>query len=147
MKIGLCSDHRGYYLKNVLVEKLKKDGYEVIDYGTDSEESVDFPDFAFKLGDAIVSGEVEKGIAVCGTGIGMSIALNKTRGVICAKINNVSEAMFCRSHNNANCIAMSEDISEEAAYEMVIKFITTPFSNIEKYRRRNKKIYDRENNA
>ena len=77
----------------------------------------------------------------------MSIALNKTRGVICAKINNVSEAMFCRSHNNANCIAMSEDISEEAAYEMVIKFITTPFSNIEKYRRRNKKIYDRENNA
>lgn len=147
MKIGLCSDHRGYYLKNVLVEKLKKDGYEVIDYGTDSEESVDFPDFAFKLGDAIVSKEVEKGIAVCGTGIGMSIALNKTRGVICAKINNVSEAMFCRSHNNANCIAMSEDISEEAAYEMVIKFITTPFSNIEKYRRRNKKIYDRENNA
>ena len=130
-----------------MVEKLKKDGYEVIDYGTDSEESVDFPDFAFKLGDAIVSKEVEKGIAVCGTGIGMSIALNKTRGVICAKINNVSEAMFCRSHNNANCIAMSEDISEEAAYEMVIKFITTPFSNIEKYRRRNKKIYDRENNA
>jgi len=147
MKIGLCSDHRGYYLKNILVEKLKRDGYEVIDYGTDSEESVDFPDFAFKLGDAIVSGEVEKGIAVCGTGIGMSIALNKTKGVICAKINNVSEAMFCRSHNNANCIAMSEDIGEEAAYEMVIKFITTPFSNIEKYIRRNKKIYDRENNV
>ena len=147
MKIGLCSDHRGYYLKNILVEKLKRDGYEVIDYGTDSEESVDFPDYAFKLGDAIVSGEVEKGIAVCGTGIGMSIALNKTKGVICAKINNISEAMFCRSHNNANCIAMSEDIGEESAYEMVIKFITTPFSNIEKYRRRNKKIQDRENNA
>ena len=145
MKIGLCSDHRGYYLKNILVEKLKRDGYEVIDYGTDSEESVDFPDFAFKLGDAIVSGEVEKGIAVCGTGIGMSIALNKTKGVICAKINNVSEAMFCRSHNNANCIAMSEDVSEELAKDMVIKFINTPFSNIDKYIRRNNKISDREN--
>ena len=145
MKIGLCSDHRGYYLKNILVEKLKRDGYEVIDYGTDSEESVDFPDFAFKLGDAIVSGEVEKGIAVCGTGIGMSIALNKTKGVICAKINNVSEAMFCRSHNNANCIAMSEDIDDELAKDMVIKFVQTPFSNIEKYVRRNKKIRDRDN--
>ena len=145
MKIGLCSDHRGYYLKNVLVEKLKKDGYEIIDYGTDSEESVDFPDYAFKLGDAIVSGEVEKGIAVCGTGIGMSIALNKTKGVICAKISNESEAMFCRSHNNANAIAISEDLSEDLAYNMVIKFINTPFSNIDKYIRRNKKIYDREN--
>ena len=145
MKIGLCSDHRGYYLKNILVEKLKSDGYEIIDYGTDSEESVDFPDYAFKLGDAIVSGEVDKGIAVCGTGIGMSIALNKIKGVICAKISNTSEAMFCRSHNNANAIAMSEDVSEDLAYEMAVKFITTPFSNIDKYIRRNKKIETREN--
>ena len=145
MKIGLCSDHRGYYLKSSLVKRLKNDGYEIIDYGTDSEESVDFPDYAFKLGDGIVNGEVEKGIAVCGTGIGMSIALNKTRGVICAKISNESEAMFCRSHNNANCIAMSEDISEDLAYEMAVKFINTPFSNIDKYIRRNKKIADRDN--
>ena len=145
MKIGLCSDHRGYYLKSSLVKRLKNDGYEIIDYGTDSEESVDFPDYAFKLGDAIVNGEVDRGIAVCGTGIGMSIALNKTRGVICAKISNESEAMFCRSHNNANCIAMSEDISEDLAYEMAVKFINTPFSNIDKYIRRNKKIADRDN--
>lgn len=145
MKIGICNDHRGFYLKNVLVKFLEEKGYEVLNYGTDNEESVDFPDYAFKLGDAIVSGEVEKGIAICGTGIGMSIALNKTKGVICAKISNASEAMFCRSHNNANCIAMSEDVNEELACDMVIKFINTPFSNIDKYIRRNKKISDREN--
>lgn len=85
------------------------------------------------------------GIAICGTGIGMSIALNKVRGVVCGKISNASEAMLCRSHNNANCIAMSEDISYDNAKEMVMKFINTPFSNMPKYVRRNKKISDREN--
>lgn len=145
MKIGICNDHRGFYLKQVVEAFLEEKGYEVINYGTDSDESVDFPDYAFKLGDAIVSGEVEKGIAICGTGIGMSIALNKVKGVVCAKISNASEAMFCRSHNNANCIAMSEDVNDELACDMVMKFINTPFSNIDKYIRRNKKISDREN--
>lgn len=145
MKIGLCSDHRGFYLKSELVKFLREKGYEIVDYGTDSDESVDFPDFAFKLGDAIVNGDVTMGIAICGTGIGMSIALNKVRGVVCGKISNASEAMLCRSHNNANCIAMSEDISYDNAKEMVMKFINTPFSNMPKYVRRNKKISDREN--
>ena len=145
MKIGLCSDHRGFYLKSELIKFLREKGYEIVDYGTDSYESVDFPDFAFKLGDAIVNGDVTMGIAICGTGIGMSIALNKVRGVVCGKISNASEAMLCRSHNNANCIAMSEDISYDNAKEMVMKFINTPFSNMPKYVRRNKKISDREN--
>ncbi len=145
MKIGLCSDHRGFYLKSELIKFLREKGYEVKDFGTDSDESVDFPDFAFKLGDAIVNGDVTMGIAICGTGIGMSIALNKVRGVVCGKISNASEAMLCRSHNNANCIAMSEDISYDNAKEMVMKFINTPFSNMPKYVRRNKKISDREN--
>ncbi len=144
MKIGVCSDHRGFYLKGLLVEFLKNLGYEVVDYGTNSEESVDFPDYAFLLGDALVKKEVEKGIAICGTGIGMSIALNKVHGVICAKVSNVSEVMFCRSHNDANCIAMSEDVSLELAQEMVLKFINTPFSNMPKYIRRNQKISDRD---
>jgi ribose 5-phosphate isomerase B len=145
VKIGLCSDHRGFYLKSELIKFLREKGYEVKDYGTDSDESVDFPDFAFKLGDAIVNGDVTMGIAICGTGIGMSIALNKVRGVVCGKISNASEAMLCRSHNNANCIAMSEDISYDNACDMVMKFINTPFSNMPKYVRRNKKISDREN--
>ena len=128
-----------------MIKFLKDKGYEIVDYGTDSDESVDFPDFAFKLGDAIVNGDVTMGIAICGTGIGMSIALNKVRGVVCGKISNASEAILCRSHNNANCIAMSEDVSYDNAKEMVMKFINTPFSNMPKYVRRNKKISDREN--
>ena len=145
MKIGICSDHRGFYMKSVILEYLEHSGYEVIDFGTDSDESVDFPVYAFKLGDAISKRKVNFGIAICGTGIGMSIALNKVRGVICGKISNASEAMLCRAHNNANCIAMSEDISYDNAQEMVMKFINTPFSNMPKYVRRNKKISDREN--
>ena len=145
MKIGICSDHRGFYMKSVILEYLEHSGYEVIDFGTDSDESVDFPVYAFKLGDAISKRKVNFGIAICGTGIGMSIALNKVRGVICGKISNASEAMLCRAHNNANCIAMSEDISYDNAKEMVMKFINTPFSNMPKYVRRNKKISDREN--
>lgn len=143
MKIGIASDHRGYKAKEMLKEKLSN--YEIIDYGTDSSESVDFPLYAKKLGLGIVSGEVDLGIAICGTGIGMSITLNKIKGVYCAKISNVSEAILCKSHNNANAIAMSEDISEEEMVKMVNKFIETPFSNINKYIKRNNMIKDIEN--
>ena len=128
MKIGICS------------------GYEVIDFGTDSDESVDFPVYAFKLGDAISKRKVNFGIAICGTGIGMSIALNKVKGVYCAKISSINEAVLCRQHNNANAIAFSADIDQELAKEMVDKFLETTFLDADKYRRRNKMIKDREKN-
>lgn len=147
MKVGIASDHRGVYLKTELVEYLEHNGYEVINYGTDTMESVDFPKYAFKLGDAITKKKVDVGIAICGTGIGMSIALNKVKGVYCAKISNISEAVLCRSHNNANVIAISADTDEEQAKSMVDKFLTTPFSNVDKYVRRNQMIKDRENNG
>lgn len=147
MKVGISSDHRGVYLKTELVEYLEHSGYEVINYGTDTMESVDFPKYAFKLGDAITKKKVDVGIAICGTGIGMSIALNKVKGVYCAKISNISEAVLCRSHNNANVIAISADTDEEHAKSMVDKFLTTPFSNVDKYVRRNQMIKDRENNG
>ena len=147
MKVGISSDHRGVYLKTELVEYLEHSGYEVINYGTDTMESVDFPKYAFKLGDAIMKKKVDVGIAICGTGIGMSIALNKVKGVYCAKISNISEAVLCRSHNNANVIAISADTDEEQAKSMVDKFLTTPFSNVDKYVRRNQMIKDRENNG
>ena len=134
MTIGIASDHRGYKLKKLLKENLSN--YNIIDYGTDSEESVDFPIYAEKLGRAIQKGEVDFGVAICGTGIGMSITLNKMKGVYCAKVSNLSEVMLSRSHNNANTLAMSEDISIEAAIEMVNKFVETPFSNINKYIKR-----------
>lgn len=147
MRVGISSDHRGVYLKTELVEYLEHSGYEVINYGTDTMESVDFPKYAFKLGNAITKKKVDVGIAICGTGIGMSIALNKVKGVYCAKISNISEAVLCRSHNNANVIAISADTDEEQAKSMVDKFLTTPFSNVDKYVRRNQMIKDRENNG
>ena len=147
MKIGIVSDHRGVYLKQVLMEYLEHNGYEVINYGTDTMESVDFPLYAFKLGEGIKNKKVDLGIAICGTGIGMSIALNKVKGIYCAKISNISEAVLCKSHNNANAIAISADIDEEQAKSMVDKFISTPFSNIDKYIRRNKMIQDKEHDG
>lgn len=147
MKVGIVSDHRGVYLKGALLEYLEHNGYKVVNYGTDSMESVDFPEYAFKLGDAIKAKKVDVGIAICGTGIGMSIALNKVKGISCAKISNISEAVLCRSHNNANAIAIGADIDEEQAKSMVDKFLSTPFSNVDKYVRRNKMIEDRENHG
>ena len=147
MKIGICSDHRGVYLKSSLIEYLDHAGYGVVDYGTDTSDSVDFPDYAFKLGNGIKNEEVDLGIAICGTGIGMSIALNKMNGIYCAKISNISEAVLCKRHNNANVIAISADIDEEQSKSMVEKFISTPFSGEDKYVKRNKMIRDQEENG
>lgn len=147
MKIGICSDHRGVYLKNELIEYLEHAGHKVVNYGVDTSESADFPKYAFKLGKGIKKKEVQYGIAICGTGIGMSIALNKVKGIYCAKISNISEAVLCRKHNNANAIAISADIDDELAKSMVEKFITTEFLNEEKYINRNNMIKEQEENG
>jgi len=143
MKIGLANDHRGYRAKNILKDSLYN--YEVIDYGTDTEDSVDFPVYAKKLGTALQNKEVDLGIAICGTGIGMSITLNKMKGVYCAKVSSESEAILCKAHNNSNCIALSEELSDDKILEIVHKFIDTPFSNVSKYVRRNDMIKELEN--
>lgn len=143
MRIGLANDHRGYRAKNFLKDSLYM--YEVIDYGTDTEDSVDFPEYAKKLGTAIKNGEIDLGIAICGTGIGMSITLNKMKGVYCAKVSSVSEATLSKAHNDVNVIALSEELPEEEMLEIVQKFIDTPFSNVSKYIRRNNMIKELEN--
>ena len=143
MKIGIASDHRGYKAKEMLKEYLSD--YDVVDYGTDSDESTDFPIYAKKLGNGVVNGDVEFGIAICGTGIGMSICLNKIKGIYCAKVSSESEAILCRSHNNANVIAMSEDLDKDSMINIVNKFIETPFSNVNKYIKRNDMIKEIEN--
>ena len=143
MTIGLTSDHRGYRAKNFLKDSLYM--YDVIDYGTDNEDSVDFPLYAKKLGTAINNEEVDLGIAIRGTGIGMSIVLNKKKGVYCAKVSSVSEATLSKAHNNANVIALSEELSQDVMLEIVHKFIDTPFSNVSKYVRRNNMIKEIEN--
>ena len=145
MKIGIASDHRGYYLKKLLKEELSKN-YEIVDYGTDSLDSCDYPDYAFKLGKGVISKEVDFGIAICGSGIGISIACNKVKGVRCAKVSNKEEAMYTRNDNNANIVAFGEKTSFPDALDIVNTFIKTPFSNEEKHQRRIDKITEYEEN-
>lgn len=147
MIIGITNDHRGYKVKLFLSEYLKELGYQVIDYGADSEDAVDFPDYAKKLGEAIQNKEVNLGIAICGTGIGMSIALNKMKGIYCAKVSTKSEAALCKAHNDANAIAISEEMERDLMKEVINTFIETPFTNIDRYKIRNDKIKDIEANV
>ena len=140
MNIGFASDHRGYKLKLDLIKYFKENGYNVIDYGTNSEESCDYVDYAYKLGQGILSNEVDFGVAICGTGIGMSIALNKIRGIYCAKVSNPDEAMHTRLDNNTNCIAIGEKMPINNAILSIETFITTEYSFLEKHNRRNNKV-------
>ena len=145
MNIGFASDHRGFKLKSELIDYFKKEGYNVIDCGTNSEDACDYPDYAYKLGEKINNKEVDYGIAICGSGIGISIALNKIKGVYCAKVNNLDEVRFTRVDNNANCISFSASTSLTYAIKFVNLFINTDFSNLERHKRRIKKIKEIEN--
>ncbi|MDO5002677.1 MAG: RpiB/LacA/LacB family sugar-phosphate isomerase [bacterium] len=143
MKIGFASDHRGYQLKKYLIEELEKN-YEIEDYGTYSEESVDYPDYAFILGENVVNKNVDFGVAICGSGIGISIACNKVKGIFCAKVSNKEEAYYTRNDNNSNIVAFSEKTNKEEALEIVKTFVETPFSNEERHLRRINKIKEYE---
>lgn len=145
MRIGITNDHRGVISKEYLTAYLNQMGHTVVNYGTDTTDAVDFPDYAYKLGKGLLDKEVDLGIAICGTGIGMSIALNKMKGITCAKVSSVSEAILSKAHNNANVIAISEELPEEKTKEIIDKFINTPFSNIDRYIIRNEKIKNIEN--
>ena len=144
MKIGFANDHRGYELKENLKSKILELGYEVKDFGTNSTESVDYPDFAFELGKAIVEKNVDFGVAICGSGIGISIACNKVKGIRCAKVSNKEEAAITRIDNNSNIVAFSEKITEDEALEIVKTFIETESSTEEKHIRRVNKIIEYE---
>lgn len=140
MRIGLASDHRGYALKEYLKEELQERDYELIDFGTYGEESVDYPDYAFLLGEAIQTNDIDFGVAICGSGIGISIACNKVKGVRCAKVSTKEEAKITRIDNNSNVIALSENTDKEEALSMILEFFNTPFSEEEKHHRRVEKI-------
>lgn len=143
MRLGITNDHRGYKLKIKLLEKLKKD-YEVIDYGAKGTESVDYPDYAFKLGKALTNKEIDFGIAICGSGIGISIACNKVKGVRAARVLTVEDVLETRGDNDANIICLNENMDIDTAYNLIITFITTPFSNLERHIRRINKIKEYE---
>lgn len=144
MKIALASDHRGYKLKQELIEYLKTK-YEIIDLGTNSEESTDFPKYGILLGESIQKKEADLGIAICGTGIGISIAANKVKGIMCAKINNEEEAKLAKEHNNANIIALSGKTPLEKAKKMIEIFINSTPNQETKYQRRINQILEYEN--
>ena len=135
-KIGIASDHRGYHLKQKLTKYLEKKGYTVIDYGADSAVSSDYPEPAFKLGKGIANNEVEKGIAICGSGIGISIACNKVKGVRCAKVDNTKEIKQSRKDNDANVMAISGSMLLIRAKDIVDVFLKTKYKGEERHQRR-----------
>lgn len=140
MKIGIASDHRGIMLKKKMIAYLEKKGYEVINYGTDTTESVDYPDYAFALCDGILNHDIERGIVICYTGIGMSIACNKVDGIRCAKVENEKETKLTRLHNDVNIIALRSTMPLYRAKDITDTFLTTPFSNEERHMRRIDKL-------
>lgn len=144
MKIGIASDHNGFNLKEQLKAELMKRNFEVTDYGTNSDKSTDYPDYAFLLGESVRDGKVDFGVAICRAGIGMSIACNKVRGVRCAKVSTKEEVIATRNDNNSNIVAFGNNIPIEKALEIVINFISTPFSDEERHHRRVDKITEYE---
>ena len=143
--IALGCDHGGYAIKEAIKKYLEESGIEYNDFGTYSEESVDYPVYAKKVADAVASGECEKGVLCCGTGIGISIAANKVKGIRAAVVTNEFCAEMTRRHNDANIIAMGgRVISEEQAVKFTKIFIETPFDG-DRHIKRVQMITDIEN--
>lgn len=134
--IAIGCDHGGYGLKLEIIKYLEKNGLEYQDFGCDGE-SIDYPIIAKKVGQAIIDGECEKGILICGTGIGISIAANKMKGIRCALCSDCFSAEATRLHNDTNIIALGgRVVGPELAVKMVDIFLNTPFSEDERHIRR-----------
>ena len=128
MKIALCSDHAGYELKSIIEGYLQANGIEYHDFGTYSAESCDYPDFAHKAAEAIENGECEKGIAMCGTGNGIAMTLNKHQKIRAARCWDTELAALAREHNNANVLVLPARFIEPAkALQLVDTFLSTGF--------------------
>ena len=137
MKIGMACDHGAYTYKEEIKQMLIDEGHEVVDCGCHDTNSVDYPDMAKACADLVANKEVDKGIVMCGTGIGISIAANKVKGIRCALCADTTSARLTRSHNNANVLAMGGGmIGGNVALDIVDTFLDTPFSNEEKHIRR-----------
>ena len=129
MRIALAADHAGYELKDELVHWLREQGHDVADLGTNGPESVDYPQFGRKLAQAVAAGEAERGIAVCGTGIGISIAVNREPACRCARVGDPLSAQLAREHNDANVLALGARlIGTEMAKACVAAFLGTSFA-------------------
>ena len=139
MKIALGSDHGGYALKCDIIKLLEKLGHEAVDFGCYSTESCDYPDFGEAAARAVASGQCERGIVICTTGIGISIAANKVKGIRCAHCADCLEAEMTRRHNDANMMAIGAGFTgKNMAERMVEVFLTTEFEGGRHERRVNK---------
>jgi ribose 5-phosphate isomerase B len=129
MRIALAADHAGYVLKNELAGWLREQGHEVADLGTNSGDSVDYPQFGSKLAQAVGSGEAERGIVVCGSGIGISIAVNRDPRCRCARVDDPLSAALAREHNDANVLALGARlVGPDMAKACVSAFLGTQFA-------------------
>lgn len=127
-RIAIVSDHAAFEMKAMLAEHLRSGGYEVLDLGTTSTDSVDYPDYGYRMAAAIEAGEAQRGIALCGSGIGISIAVNRNPACRCALVSDGLSARLAREHNDANVLAMgARIIGIETARDCVEQFLSTPF--------------------
>lgn len=141
MKISIGCDHSALELKNIIIDHLKESGHEVIDRGTYTKDSCDYTDYGFMVAKDIQNKEVDRGIVICFTGIGMSIIANKVKGVRCALVCNKDAAILTREHNDTNCLALSAKYTGPAfAKDIVDAWLNTEFSNNERHKRRIDKI-------
>ena len=141
MKIALGCDHGALALKNALIPHLEAKSYEVKDFGTYTADSCDYPDFAAPAAKAVASGECDKGIVLCTTGIGVSISANKIDGIRCALLSDVWSAKMTRLHNNTNMMAMGAGVvGENLALEIADTWLSTEFSGDERHQRRIDKL-------
>ena len=146
MKIGITNDHAATKLKLEVLEHLQNQGYEVINYGTDSYDSCDYPLAASALCEGLIKGDCDFGIAICGTGVGISIACNKHKGIRACCCSETTSAEFTRQHNDANVICFgSRIVGPEVAFDIVDTFLNTSFSNGERHQKRINQIKDIEN--
>ena len=137
MKIALGCDHGALTLKEALIPHLEKMGYEVKDFGTYSSASCDYPDFAGPAAQAVASGECEKGIVLCTTGIGVSIVANKVKGIRCALLSDVMSARLTREHNDTNMMAIGAGVvGQMLAFEIIDTWLGTEFSHDARHQRR-----------
>jgi len=143
MKIAIAGDHAGFALKQYLAQELRKDGHEVLDLGADDETPSDYPDFARKIGEAITSGKVERGILVCGSGVGACIAANKIKGIRAGLAHDTYSGHQGVEHDNMNVLCLgSRVIGIAPALEIARAFLAARFSNEERHVRRVQKILD-----
>ena len=141
MKVAIGSDHAGFSLKENLKEYLKEIGVEYKDFGTYTQEALDYPDIAFKVAKAVAEDSYDKGILICGTGIGMSIVANKVKGVRASLCDNLFSAYYSRVHNDANVLVMGAwKLGSRVAREITKTWLETPFSKEKDHIRRLKKI-------